>query len=218
MKICAISDLHGFLPDKVPKCDVLVIAGDICPLSSHAPSGQLDWLWNMFNPWLAAQPARKIVGVAGNHDFILESNPDIGYELAWTYLCNEYAYVDDLLFWGTPMSNQYGSWAFMDEDSALYRIYNTIPVGVDVVVTHGPPFGYGDMTEEGEHVGSRALCDILERIHPRVTFTGHIHEARGAYKLYYSGNKPVGDVWNVSMLNRRYDAIEGDIPCYLIAD
>ena len=32
MKICAISDIHGYLP-KMEECDVVCICGDILPLS-----------------------------------------------------------------------------------------------------------------------------------------------------------------------------------------
>ena len=32
MKICAISDLHGFLIDYIEPCELVLICGDIVPL------------------------------------------------------------------------------------------------------------------------------------------------------------------------------------------
>ena len=48
MRIVALSDQHGYLPD-VPPCDLLIVAGDVCPdrvgtsLAKDHPAKQKGW-------------------------------------------------------------------------------------------------------------------------------------------------------------------------------
>src|SRR5260370_24461809 len=72
MKIVAMSDMHGQLPSRVPECDLLLLAGDFTPVANHGLNFQRDWLDLEFRSWLKHLPARKIVGIAGNHDLIFE--------------------------------------------------------------------------------------------------------------------------------------------------
>ena len=52
--------------------------------------------------------------------------------------------------------------------------------GVDVVITHGPPFGVLDYTRRGESAGSTHLFEAVARARPRLHCFGHIHEEWGA--------------------------------------
>jgi Icc-related predicted phosphoesterase len=56
--------------------------------------------------------------------------------------------------------------------------FAAIPEGVDVLMTHTPPFGHGDLTAIGERVGSSALLEAIERRQPPLAAFGHIHEGR----------------------------------------
>lgn len=101
MKVVATSDLHGFLP-QIPPCDLLLIAGDVCPVWNHRLPFQRKWLRETFTPWLESLPARKIVGVWGNHDSIAESNPDKVPPLPWTNLIDEVIEWEGLRIYGLP--------------------------------------------------------------------------------------------------------------------
>jgi hypothetical protein len=56
--------------------------------------------------------------------------------------------------------------------------------GKFVLVVHNPPFGTNlDKTEAGEHVGSKAVREFIEKEKPILAISAHIHEAGGIDKL-----------------------------------
>ena len=101
MRVAAVADLHGWLP-AVPPCDLLLLAGDLCPVTNHDTGYQADWLDGPFRAWLEALPAGAIVAIAGNHDLVFEQAPDLVPDLPWTYLEDSAARVGGLTLWGSP--------------------------------------------------------------------------------------------------------------------
>ncbi len=52
--------------------------------------------------------------------------------------------------------------------------------GRTVFAPHNPPFNTcADLTDEGHHVGSKAIREVIEKSQPVVCLCGHIHEAKG---------------------------------------
>jgi Icc-related predicted phosphoesterase len=180
LRVAAISDLHGYLPD-VPACDVLLVAGDVCPVEDHDLDFQRRFLESRFASWLSGLDAGEIVGIAGNHDFIAESEPGLLRSLPWTYLSDETVEIGGLRIHGSPWTVTFMEWAFMKDERDLVATWARIPDDADVLITHGPPFGYGDLAVHGRHVGSETLAarlPELERL--RLHAFGHIHEAGGS--------------------------------------
>jgi Icc-related predicted phosphoesterase len=186
MKIVALSDLHGTLPD-VPGCDLLLLAGDVCPVDNHGLAHQAEWLDTTFRRWLARQPARKVVGVAGNHDFVFERMlAAVPHDLPWTYLQDQATEWEGLKIYGTPWQPRFYDWAFNLDEDDLVKKWAMIPAGTDVLVLHGPPHGYGDGVPLSggrvRHCGSPGLLRRIEEVAPRLAVFGHIHEARGTWQ------------------------------------
>ena len=185
MRVALLADLHGHLPE-VPECDLLLLAGDLCPAVDHGPARQGEWLGGAFRAWLEAAPAREIVGIAGNHDFVFERQPElVPSDLPWTYLQDAATEVAGLKIWGSPWTPWFFDWAFNAPKEAgeefLAKHYAAIPDGTDVLLIHGPPRGYGDRTAAGVDAGSTALLDAVDRVAPKLCVYGHIHEGRGQW-------------------------------------
>lgn len=204
MKVCAIADQHGLLPE-VPKCELLVIAGDVCPVHDHNLDFQYVWLQDNFRKWLEEVPARRIVGIAGNHDFVFEAE-QYPKDLPWSYLCDSGVEVNDAYVWGTPWTPNLPSWAFqMNDDVSAEAHFGHIPRHTDILLTHGPPYGRGDyvppgrFSRDGEHVGYKALLPTLQDLTPCEVITGHIHEARGTWT--YAGCS----IRNVALVDDNYE-------------
>lgn len=215
MRICAVSDLHGHLP-VIPPCDVLVVGGDICPdtfgkkFSMHYPELQLRWFQEIWVPW-ASKQAPLVLGTWGNHDWCGHLQ-DGGY---WNPADNVHMMIDQgfeqegIKFWFSPWSNRFMNWAFMKPPAKLKAIYEGIPEGIDVLVSHQPPYGFGDLCPDWErdrpdrliHVASKELLHELDRVSPQVVFCGHLHSGRGIY----NHNDTV--IMNVTAVNERYELV-----------
>lgn len=182
MRLVLISDTHMRHDElELPECDVLIHAGDFSGWGSQEDLED-------FLRWLPTCPAREKVFIAGNHDFICEEKPAQVHALAREagvhYLADEEAVACGLRIWGSPITPRFCDLAFnRDRGPAIRTHWERIPQGVDVLVTHGPPWGLGDLTYDGELVGCEDLLDRVRQLQPRLHVFGHIHEAHGEYSL-----------------------------------
>jgi Icc-related predicted phosphoesterase len=192
LKICHISDLHGkHSKVQIPECDVLICSGDISMM------GQRQELETFFR-WLRLQAnATWKILVAGNHDLTFDpqrggnsgDKPDWLKELLSqaekyniVYLENESCEIENVKFWGSPASAWFHGdrWAFNVKPEDSEKLYSTIPLGTDVVITHGPAYTYGDWCQNvNGPVGDNKLAYHIKRVKPLLHFFGHIHESYG---------------------------------------
>jgi Icc-related predicted phosphoesterase len=181
VRIVAMADTHGFHADlAVPEGDVLIHAGD---LTQHGTLPELEAV----RDWLRSLPHRHKVLIAGNHDFAFERKAAEARALfqEFTYLEDELAVVAGLRIWGSPWQPWFHSWAFnLHRGPDIDAQWQRIPAGLDVLVTHGPPAGAGDLVWGEERVGCVDLRRHLARTAPRFHLFGHIHEDRGRWRVH----------------------------------
>jgi Icc-related predicted phosphoesterase len=180
VRVVCLADLHGYLPE-VPRCDVLFVAGDICPTGDERPETQRSWLHSTFARWLADVPAATVVGVAGNHDFVGETDPSALRDLDWHYLQDESIKIDGISVYGSPWTSRFQEWAFMLTEEELSRHWEGIPEGIDVLCVHSPPAGYGDWIS-GHHIGSPSLLETIDARAPKLCVFGHVHQGYGRWQ------------------------------------
>ena len=206
MNVRAIADLHGHLP-QVDACDLLLIAGDICPTYNHDPAFQVAWLDLHFRRWLERLSVTHVVAIAGNHDLVFLQR-ELVPALPWIYLRDSGAQVAGLRIYGTPWTPTLAGWAFEADEPDLERVWARIPSGLDILITHTPPRGYGDgiprydWSSSGQserRVGSPSLVSAIDRSRPQLAVFGHIHEGRGRWRR---GNTQLA---NVTVVDAEYN-------------
>jgi Icc-related predicted phosphoesterase len=186
MRLALIADLHGRTPP-VPACDVLVIAGDLAPRSTVRDAvRQRAWFDTTFRTWVEEADAAHVIGIAGNHDQMFEDRRElVPTGVRWSYLEDSACTVAGLKFWGSPWTPWFHGMAFnapeIDGEEHLKSTFSAVPPDTDVLVLHGPPAGFGDVTAAGASVGSEAARDLLMRVRPRLCVFGHVHEGRGRW-------------------------------------
>jgi Icc-related predicted phosphoesterase len=165
LQMCAMSDLHGQLPQIRREVDILCICGDIVPCEiQHNFDKSLEWLQTTFYNWIIESPVKNVVMIWGNHDFIgqhlmdngsrvCEIAPDGYFDGDYQHsilfqndttqkihiLCHEFATIEGINFFGTPWCPNLRNWAFYGERDTLKEKFNQIPVNTQILITHCPP-------------------------------------------------------------------------------
>jgi Icc-related predicted phosphoesterase len=181
LRIVAMADTHlqhdGLV---VPDGDILVHAGDML---QH---GSLDELARAAD-FLRALPHPIKIVVAGNHEICLEKLPAEARAMleGFVYLEDEAVTIEGLVFYGSPWQPKFRIWAFgAGRGAELASKWAKIPERVDVLVTHGPPHGFGDRIHwkgQDRHVGCVDLLARVRVVQPRLHLFGHIHQDGGRW-------------------------------------
>ena len=223
-----MSDLHGDLP-KVDPCELVLICGDILPLSVQANYKKtIKWLANVFKKWALELPCKKVIFIAGNHELIFPENYKsiksmFPNENKVTYLCHEeynYLGTDNKSYkiFGTPYCSEFGTWAFMLPGEELLDLYLQIPKDLDILMTHEQPYKYGDILLQedypwanGEHIGNPLLLSVIEVRKPKLQLNGHLHSCSHERIM-------IGETthYNVSLKDESYNMVYK--PLYLKFD
>ena len=208
IKIVCISDCHGNLSFEVPEADLLLVAGDMEPARHEATMSinmQSVWLANNFSSWLAEQPIKECVYIAGNHSWIWEYFPSLVPDMSenFHYLGDSGINLFGKKIYGTPWQPPFNNWAFNKETDKLKMHWDNIPEDVDILVTHCPPFGILDETQHPNYskkrIGDKNLFKRIKEVKPFVSVFGHNHGQNGLIEL--DGIKFI----NCSMVDEEYN-------------
>ena len=180
MRIVAVADTHTFHGELlIPAGDVFVHAGDMCR------GGDLDELAENAR-WIRGLPHRWKVVIAGNHDWSFVHAPAESRALFAAsdvvYLQDSGAELDGLRVWGSPWQPAFNDWAFnLPRGEALAQRWRLIPAGLHMLITHGPPAGFGDRSPVGGRAGCADLHARIAEVSPRAHVFGHIHQDGGVF-------------------------------------
>lgn len=204
LRFVCISDTHnvkGITPDIVPDGDVLLHAGDFSNVGHPQDIEQ-------FNEFLGQLPHRHKIVIAGNHELTFDPaflkgddlnrfglHADVIHDyMAFknisqmsdvltncTYLKDSETTIHGIRIYGSPWQPKFGGWGFnLIRGKACLEKWNLIPAGIDVLITHGPPLGHGDLCYNNVRAGCVELLHTIQhRVKPKYHIFGHIHEGYG---------------------------------------
>jgi len=150
-----------YKPEKVKGFDAIISCGDL----------KAEYL-----SFLVTMSGLPVFYVHGNHDGGYEKRPPEGCECIEGRLVKLKG-VRFLGLGGCPAYRE-GPYQY-SERQMRWRILRAAPQllragGVDVVVTHAPPRGFGD-AEDFAHRGFESFLPMLDKLEPRYLVHGHVH-------------------------------------------
>ena len=216
MKITLLSDTHTKhrnCENDLPGGDLLIHAGDFMNSGYDKTDATEFFEWfDKINNY------DDKIFIAGNHDRWMQNEPEeaqgilTGYKTI-DYLQDEQITLyfdgpngdwpeDNVRIYGSPWQPEFHSWAFNlpRNGEEIKAKWDAIPTNTDILITHGPPFGYQDIPGgQSIRVGCEMLRYRVDEIKPKIHVFGHIH---GGYGHYYNGHT---HFFNASVLNERYN-------------
>jgi Icc-related predicted phosphoesterase len=129
------------------------------------------------------------VFIAGNHDWGFQINTEKVKEILDFY--SDITYIEDnevlvgeklVSVYGSPWQPEFYNWAFNLPRNGyeLKEKWGNIPNNTDILITHGPAYGYVDkVIGRPENLGCELLTDRIKEIKPKIHVCGHIHTGYG---------------------------------------
>ena len=175
MRILAVADEECpalwdyYVPGRLKEYDLIISCGDL----------KAEYL-----SFLVTMARCPVLYVHGNHDTSYDKKPPLGCDC-----------IDDQLViyngvrilglggcvWYHPGTHQYTEKQMRSRIRKLkWKIW--LAGGVDIVVTHAPPEGMGDL-QDNAHQGFAVFRELLEEYQPQFLLHGHSH-------LNYGANQP----------------------------
>ena len=208
MNIQIISDTHNkhkHVTGDLPGGSLLLHAGDISSMGYEHEITE-------FAKWYDGLNYDNKIFIAGNHDWGFQNNVGkvkeiVDFYKTITYLQDQLHTIQDdngteVKIWGSPWQPEFYQWAFnlQKNGEELKSKWDMIPEGIDILITHGPAWGFLDDVEgrRGEHLGCELLAERIKVIKPKIHICGHIHSGHGHY---FDGHT---HYFNASVLNERY--------------
>lgn len=168
MKVLIVADMEerllyeAFRKERVEGVELIISCGDL-------RAGYLDFLMTMVNV--------PMVYIMGNHDNALIKNPPLGAES----LEDKIITINGYKFAGLGGSIKYNNRNInmYTENEMAWRCFklwfkSLFKGGVDILVTHAPVRGYGDL-EDFPHRGFKCFDSLLNKLKPMYMFHGHVH-------------------------------------------
>ena len=207
-RITTISDTHSkhkSITPFLPGGDILIHAGDLTSMGYKYEIEEFcKWFDSIDNYDLK-------VFIAGNHDYGFEERVDETMEIVNSYKTINYLQDDwvgfqkgdlrEIRIWGSPWQPEFHNWAFnlKRNSKELEDKWNLISDDSDIVVTHGPAYGYVDMVyDRYDNLGCEKLIQRIEQFNPSIHICGHIHTGYG-----YRTNGKTHFI-NASVLDEQY--------------
>lgn len=200
VRVVHISDTHGGhwnIQGIIPAGNILIHSGDVADIRTDEEYYEV---LADFNRFLGSLPHTHKIYVSGNHEQRIAAHAAEETQKILTnaiYLQDSSVTISGITIYGTPWTNS--GHGFSCPRSELPLRWAQIPAGVDILVTHMPPWNVLDCAWEGKDCGPAERCEhcnkrhtaynhwgcpglykeVVERVRPKYHLFGHVHDDTG---------------------------------------